>query len=229
MDLLIVAATHAEVLPTLKLLDVENVSDPASHSGLRYKKLHIDVLITGIGMVATAFHLSRHLAGKTYDLAINAGIAGSFSDSLKKGDVVSVTSDCFPELGAEDGNEFISIFDMGLIPPGQFPFTGNELVGTGLQYVQKLDLRNAKGVTVNKVHGNTQSIEKLKQQYQTGVESMEGAAFFYSCLYVHIPCVQIRSISNELERRNRDNWDIDTAVRHLNSTIHQFLDMLNNE
>ena len=47
---------------------------------------------------------------------------------------------------------------------------------------------------------------------------MEGAAFFYACLFEGITCSQIRTISNRVEKRNRDNWDIPLAVKDLCAT-----------
>jgi futalosine hydrolase len=42
----------------------------------------LDVLITGAGMVPTAFALGRQFSNHKYDLAINLGIAGSFDRSI---------------------------------------------------------------------------------------------------------------------------------------------------
>lgn len=225
MNVLIVAATHSEVLPLLNLMGRQNVS--GLYENLSYKKLRVDVLVTGIGMVATAFHLSRQLSAKMYDLAVNAGIAGSLPDEIRKGDVLNVSTDSFSELGAEDGNEFIPVFKMGLMQPNQFPFIKGELSATDL-HADKLNLRKVKGITVNTVHGNDESITKIKQRLNPDVETMEGAAFFYCCLYDRIPCAQIRAVSNKLERRNRDNWDIDLAIRNLNRTLEKYFDILNN-
>ena len=41
-------------------------------------KPDVDVLVTGIGMVATAARCARALALTRYDLALNVGICGSF-------------------------------------------------------------------------------------------------------------------------------------------------------
>jgi futalosine hydrolase len=49
------------------------------------------------------------------------------------------------------------------------------------------------------------------------IESMEGAAFFYACRQAGVPCMQIRAVSNYVEKRNRDNWQIGLAVKNLNT------------
>lgn len=45
---------------------------------------------------------------------------------------------------------------------------------------------------------------------------MEGAAFFFACNRFKIPCLQLRSVSNYMEKRNVKNWNIPLALRLLN-------------
>ncbi|HNP99301.1 MAG TPA: futalosine hydrolase, partial [Bacteroidia bacterium] len=71
-----------------------------------FRKNQVDRLITGVGMVATTYSLTRELQQKSYDLAVNIGLAGSFDRNIPIGEVVRVTEDIFSELGAEDGEEF---------------------------------------------------------------------------------------------------------------------------
>jgi len=46
---------------------------------------------------------------------------------------------------------------------------------------------------------------------------MEGAAFFYACAMAGVPCMQIRAVSNYVEKRNRDAWQIGLAIKNLNT------------
>ena len=71
------------------------------------------------------------------------------------------------------------------------------------------------GVTVNTVHGNERTIESVRARCQPDVESMEGAAFMYSCLVAGVPFAQVRAVSNKVERRNRAAWKIDQAIAAL--------------
>jgi len=79
-------------------------------------------------------------------------------------------------------------------------------------------LKKVSGITVNTTHGAEISIEKIKSLFNPDVESMEGAAFFYACLLEGITCSQIRTISNKIEKRNKENWDIPLAVKNLCET-----------
>ena len=84
MKALIVAATRFEIRPLSdKFAFVQKEDDSLGHYQFRNDK--IDILITGMGMTPTAFYLGKQLPGSNYDIAINAGICGSYSDSLISG------------------------------------------------------------------------------------------------------------------------------------------------
>ena len=88
MQILLVAATALEIAPLKSWLDNNTIqlNSGAYQLGL----LQIDLLITGIGMMQTCFHLTKSLSDKQYDLVINAGIAGSFKPSIPIGAVVNI-------------------------------------------------------------------------------------------------------------------------------------------
>jgi len=171
---------------------------------------HISYLIPGVGMVATAFSLGKHLVTHQYDLAINLGIAGSLDRSIALGEVAEVVEDSFSELGAEDDEEFLSIEELGF---GESNFKPSvRLYDYGIA-----NIRQVSAITVNTVHGNETSIKKLTGRISPQLESMEGAAFFYACKQAGLPCLQIRAVSNYVEKRNRDAWQIGLAIKNLNS------------
>jgi futalosine hydrolase len=205
MRVLVVAATEFEV-ESLK-------------SGVGSRKSEVELLITGVGMVATAFSLGQHLATRQYDFAINLGIAGSFDRSIALGEVVEVVEDTFSELGAEDDADFLSIEKLGF---GEGVFKPSaRLYDFGLTHIQQVN-----AITVNTVHGNEASIRNLTDRIQPQLESMEGAAFFYACKQVGLPCLQIRAVSNYVEKRNRDAWQIGLAIKNLNSFAIELLSQI---
>jgi futalosine hydrolase len=201
MKILIVAATEKEVTPLLKNIKLL-ITKP-------------DVLITGVGMVATAFHLAKAFSTKKYDAAINVGICGSFNRSLKIGEIVNVTEDIFSELGAEDGDNFFQLSELNLTDKKDvFLVPFKKFQAPALKQFKKV-----KGITINTVHGNKKSISKVVSLYQPDVESMEGAAFFYACNQFKVPALQLRAISNYVERRNVKNWNIPLAVENVNEAM----------
>ena len=226
MNILIVSATYLEIEPLLTHFKlVEQVNQKLRR--YTFKNHTIEVLIPGVGMTSTAFWMGKTLANKDYDVAINFGLAGSFEESLPVGEVVHVVSDRISELGAQDGESFLSLIDMDLIEDEDFSFMHGEMVNTiALENEVLVKLSNVKAITVNTTHGEPSSIHKVKQLFQPQVESMEGAAFFYACLLEGISCTQIRAISNKVELRNKENWNIPLAVKNLTDTSLALLNSL---
>ena len=176
----------------------------------------VDVMTTGVGMIATAAWCSRAFAAEHYDLALNLGLCGSFDVPIAPPAVVHITADRIAELGAEDGESFLSVHELQLLGENEFPFEGGLLVNTTPPPLTPLTaLRQVTGITVNTVHGNERTIAAVRERYAPDVESMEGAAFMYACLIAGVPFAQVRAVSNMVERRNRGAWKIDAAIRAL--------------
>jgi futalosine hydrolase len=185
----------------------------------------VDVLTTGVGMVATAAWCSHQLALTPYDLGLNFGVCGSFDRALAPGEVVQVVSDRIAELGAEDHDTFLTIQQLNLLGEDEVPLTGGRLVNRTPPANSTLrSLPAVTGITVNTVHGRQSSIADVVQRFKPQVESMEGAAFMYSCLILGVAFAQVRSVSNVVEPRNRDTWKITEAIRNLGRTALSILD-----
>ena len=170
-----------------------------------------DILITGVGMVNTTFMLPKALSSNSYDLVINMGIAGSFCKSINIGDVVEVTQDIFSEMGAESSNKFLSPYEIDLD------------LDVCFQSVQQTKLKAVRAITVNTIHGNKSSIENVKNRLNPDIESMEGAAVMMVCKQFETKCVQFRGISNFVEERNKENWNISLAISNLNKEVNNFI------
>ena len=168
-----------------------------------------EILISGVGMVNTTYGLTKDLSVNSYDLVINMGVGGCFNPTVKIGDVVEVVEDCFSEIGIENGVKFEEFSDF-------------EITNT-FKVEGKTNLQKVKGITVNTVHGNEDSIARIISRLNPDVESMEGAAIFKVCKEFAVPCMQIRAISNKVEKRNRENWNMSLAIQNLNTTVQQII------
>jgi futalosine hydrolase len=213
--LLVVTATDPEVQPLLSALLY--VSDRGGRVRTYASGPHqVDVLTTGVGMVATAVWCSRALTADRYDAALNVGVCGSFDPSLAPGDVVHVVADRIAELGAEDGDAFLTVQQLQLIGEDDFPFRGGRLVNdVPFSNPVLQGLPAVEGITVNTVHGHEATIARVVERFHPQVESMEGAAFMYACLVHDLPFAQVRAVSNLVERRDRGAWMMADAVRSL--------------
>jgi futalosine hydrolase len=221
MNILLVSATLFEVRP---FADRLSTAGPEDERLLHYRlKGHtIDLLIPGVGMLVTAYHMGRRFSQAKYDAAINAGIAGSFRPDLPIGEVVEVTEDCVTELGAEGDNGMVSVFELGLMDPDAWPYRQGRLVNELPLRGKALDkLRKVTGSTVNTIRGSAEGAQRAREYSSAGVETMEGAAFLYSCLSAKIPSIQIRSVSNFVEERDKARWNVKLALQNLNRVLEE--------
>ena len=175
-------------------------------------------------MVATAVWCARTLAVRQYDLALNLGLCGAFDRTIPLGTVVHVKTELLPELGAEDGEAFLSLSDLGLLGENEVPFVNGALVNPAPPDVATLRaLPSVVGATVNTVHGRDESIARLLDRCTPQVESMEGAAFMYACLVHGQSFAELRAVSNIVERRNRQAWKIREAIDALATSVREII------
>ena len=220
MNILIVSATQFEVQPLLDFLKIEHPLLGLNEASKSIDGVNAKVLITGIGMVNTAFMIGKYVYS-AYDLILNVGVAGAFNKNLELGQLVHTTEDILSELGAEDGDIFLTYDKLNL--PGKHLFSCN----INESYNAINSLKKVKGITVNTIHGNDNSIEKVKQLYKPDVESMEGAAFFAGCLQTNKTFTQIRAISNYVEKRDKSKWQMTLAIKNLNDFLINFIQNTN--
>lgn len=226
--ILIISATEKETnLLKQKLQDVTNVN-AWTFSG-KFNSLDIDLLIGGVGIPAIVYRLTRKLSEQHYDLVINMGIAGSFSEKIRNGDVVNVTKECFADIGIDDNGQFKNIFEMGFLDKNTPPFVNgslnNPFAFKKFEIFSKIP--NVTGITVNTTSGSEDSIVNRWIKYQPDIESMEGAAVFYVCLQAKTPFIELRSISNKVEPRDIKKWDIPQAIMSLTNHVMYLLSEIN--
>ena len=200
MNLLIVAATQFEIEPFLK------------------GKNNAEVLITGVGIPATIFHLTKKLLEKKYDLLIQAGIAGTFNDHFNLEEVVIVKEDAFADMGIEEKGKFSTLFETGFVDKNEFPYTNGLLINNN-SFFEKNKLPGVKGITVNKISDIHLQNQLNKEKFSADVESMEGAAFHYICLQQKINFLQLRSVSNMVGERDKTKWKLKNAIENLNQEL----------
>ena len=206
MNLLIVAATEFEIEPFLQ----QNTT--------------AEVLITGVGMPATIYHLTKKLLAQKYDLVLQAGIAGTFSQDHDLGNVVIVKEDTFADLGIEENSRIKTLFESGFADKDQSPFSDGWLKNPSSK-LDQFSLPLVKAITVNKVSENNTYNEKVKRKFDAEIESMEGAALHFVCLQQQMNFLQLRSISNFVGERDKSKWNMKEAISNLNKEL---LNIINN-
>jgi len=207
MKLLIVAATEVEIEPFIQ------------------HKEKADILITGVGIPATVYHLTQKLMSEKYDLAIQAGIAGSFSERLNLGEVVAINQDTFGDIGIEEKENFQTLFETGFINKNNFPFADGWLVNEH-SILQSISLPLLKSITINKISDSQFQTKIMSEKFGADVESMEGAAFHYVCLQQKTKFLQLRGISNYVGERDKSKWKMKPAIEKLNNELIKIVDNL---
>ena len=217
MRLLIVSATVFEIAPLLRFLE-EGSYRQVQPFHFRKGTHDLRLLVTGVGIALTAYHLAKALGSQPFDLVINAGIAGSFNRSIHLGEVVQVVSEEFGELGVEEADgSFSSVFSMGLLEPDHPPFEKGRLIQPNRDPIP--GMRAVAGLTTDRVHGFPPGIEACVKRYGADIETMESAAFFLCCLLEKRPFFALRAVSNYVEARNKEAWELPKAIDRLNETL----------
>ena len=214
MNCLVVAATPIEIAPL-----IEHLSKSLN------KTVEVDVLITGIGLMATTYSLHRQLLIKRPDLVIQAGVGGCFDKRIPLGTVVAIKQDSVADQSVVELKKLKTLFDLQLVPADQFPYQKGWLVN-GWKGLRKMGLPVVNAISVNEITTDPRRVLLYKKLFNPVIESMEGAALHYVCLREQVPFLQIRSVSNYIAERNKRNWKMSMAVSTLNNALYQVLTRL---
>jgi futalosine hydrolase len=182
---------------------------------------------SGVGMLSTAVSLMRLITAYQPDLIIQVGIAGTFDQNIKLGKVICVESEVLGDMGVEENNNWKDIFDLTLEQKNNTPFINGKLKNPYLKKLNHLQLPAVQSITVNQITTDKNRIQQLTKKYNPVIESMEGAALHYVCNEMELPFLQIRSISNYIGDRNKNNWRLKEAIGNLNKTVLTYIDQLN--
>jgi futalosine hydrolase len=216
--ILYITAVASEADTLKKIAGIESVP-----GGYRLGNFELEPLIAGVGSVSTAWTMKQWISvnGKP-DLAINAGIAGSYKDDFEPGDVVMPVTECFADAGIEDGDNFLTLSEAGLISADEFPFMKG-LLFADTRYIIRMKslLKPVSAITVNTATGSETTRERLIKKFNPDIETMEGATFFYICSRESIPFLAIRAISNRVETRNISKWNIALALENLSEKLNE--------
>jgi futalosine hydrolase len=163
--------------------------------------------ITGVGPINAGMALGSILAlNHEFGGVLNLGLAGSFDpDRAPLGSCTLVTEEIWPEYGlfGDDGIDApglgfalwegggLSIFD-------RLPLH-TDVTDFGLP--QPADAISGIALTVAGVSAGAKRADMLAQRYHPLSENMEGFAVALACARQHIPCVELRVISNKVGTR----------------------------
>lgn len=171
--------------------------------------------VTGVGCLETAVNLTRFLANTPHRIRaiLHCGVAGAFVNAGPQ-----VLDICLAELETQA--------DVGILTAaGIVDF---DTIHVPTRFSLDLSLREkaaailmAHGiqpwvgpfVSVFAVSGTLARGESLRRQYQAICEDMEGAAVARVAQEFHLPCLELRAVSNMVVDRDLSGWQLAAAIQ----------------
>jgi futalosine hydrolase len=178
-----------------------------------------DVLVVagGVGPAAAAAATAHVLATREIGLVVAMGVAGAFTSSrLQHGDVAVASTIVAADLGAMSPERFLDLDALGL--DGGAMFTPpRELVVEARERIGGAGLHVAVGavLTLSTMTGTSERAAELMGRHGAVAEAMEGAGVAHVAALHEVPVLEVRTISNEVGPRDRDAWDLVTALMSL--------------
>ena len=202
---------------------VATAGEAARLNHLKVSGVQLQIIISGVGPVASALATQAALSASRFDLAISAGIGGAFAGSgLKVGEVAVSSEIVQADLGAWDGEQFLPLSELNLeVAAGN---AGRFECWPG---ILNLDLPHGPFVTVSSVTGSVAGANELLRRVPGAlVEGMEGAGVAHAALLADIPVAEVRGISNVVGPRDRSAWRIGEALAALDVGLKAVLEKL---
>jgi futalosine hydrolase len=217
MKILVCAATAMEITPFLSKYNQTEAEE------------NIDVLITGIGLTATTYSLTKYFSMKRPGLVIQAGVGGCFDKNLALGSVLAIKQETIADESVIELKSLKTLFNLKLVPQNRFPYHRGWLINPGTELLKLTRLKIVRGISVNEITTSKQKIDFYVNSFKPVVESMEGASLHYTGLMENIPFLQIRSISNYIGERNKKNWNMKESILNLNKELLRMLNIIHHK
>ncbi|GAA0933169.1 futalosine hydrolase [Streptomyces thermoalcalitolerans] len=186
-----------------------------------------DLIAAGVGparaaaSTATALTAAA-LGGTPYDLVVSAGIAGGFAPAAPLGSLVVADEITAADLGAETGDGFLPVTELGFgtithRPPEALVRVIAEATGA----------RTGTILTVSTATGTAARAGALRTRHPRALaEAMEGFGVAEAAAAHHVPVLEIRAVSNPVGPRDRAAWRIGDALAALTEGFGKLTDVL---
>lgn len=191
----------------------------------------VTVVVCGVGQANAAQAVTSILETHGPAPLIMGGCAGAYLGSgLVVGDVAVATRETYADLGVDAPDGFVSLEDAGLrlldVGGGVYagiPISAGAAIDTGLFSGLGFAVVSGGFLTVSTVSGTLARGEELFDRYGALCENMEGAAAAQVALLYGTDFVELRGISNMVENRDRESWDIGLACINCAKAIERLI------
>jgi futalosine hydrolase len=240
--------TEAEIEPLVQYIEKParvETGRRLGYKGFIYDKI-VRAFVSGVGQANTAQSLASLIELGPTELVVMGGCAGAYQGTgINVGDVCVATEEIYADLGVITPFGWKGVEEIGLqlLESRGKSYFSSFPVSQG--YRQKMEsaaqatsFLPAKGsqrgpkvhfgkfLTVSTISGAAERGNALYARYQGICENMEGAAAAQVSLLYGVPFIEVRGVSNMVEDRDKDKWDIPTAAANCASLIARTLERL---
>lgn len=175
----------------------------------------------GIGKVNAAHAATLLITRHQPEALIIFGIGGAYrSSGARIGDIALATEETAGDDGVltPDGHRDMSAIGIPLLRLGSHDIYSTYAVSEPLfamaqrTFSSNHRCHSGRFVTVSTCTGTDERADDLDARYHALCENMEGTAAAHVAMAHQIPWLELRGISNIVQRRDPGAWDISTAI-----------------
>lgn len=192
-----------------------------------------EVSVCGAGKANAAASAALLIARFRPPFVVSFGVGGAYPGSkLGIGDVAIATCEIMADEGVQMAQGFRLIESVGVpLADGADERGANTFpADCGLRAIAEQALeregmkyRSGPFLTVSTVTGDDTRARLLRRRYGAVCENMEGGAIAQICFRNGVPFVEIRGMSNIVERRDRSRWRLAEAAEAVGRAVAVFL------
>lgn len=229
LEVLLLSATAFEQDFLAARLDEKVEQQVAGRPWRRGRLAGREVLLVqgGIGAVNTAHALTCVLQLHQPALVLQAGIGGAYpAAGLGVGDLALASEENYGDLGVRTpaGWQSAELIGIPILQQqesffNRFPLDPEQVARAEQTLLKNTwedgapALRSGPFVTVQECSGLSSLGEERRARFSGLCENMEGAAAAHLCRLYQVPFLEVRGISNLVEDRRREGWDLPLASR----------------
>jgi len=226
------------ILKNLKKVSAKVSGDLTFYKGKIYNKPVI-YLASGIGKTNASHSTTILIKNFSPKIIVNFGVGGAYpSSGLKTGDIAVAEKEIYGDEGVclKDGfhtSEVIGIpflvkdrkryFNEFTLDKKLFKNIFKYLKITPCPLPLAPKIKSGSFVTVSTSTGTLKRARELEKRFNAICENMEGAAVVHICTLYGIPMVEIRGISNIVEDRDTNKWDVKLAAENCQKVVREFI------
>lgn len=214
-SILICSATEKEISDFIK----NNAFTKTGSLEYSKKNSHTEmtIIIIGCGRHSAIYNLTKIFSQRKFDLVILAGVCGSYNLNDKPGMMFVTDKAAFADAGIIDqNNNFIPLNETDFFLNDNLKYNKGYLTNSRAEYFSKLF--NIEKASVNEVCitlTDKTTLDRIKKYFDSRLETMESASFYYVCKRENITFVELRCCSNRVAPKNEEVWNLSFAIECL--------------